>query len=318
MQTFNIVILILFQSVLSYGLGPFPKLPKTRGKPSAKTAGKGKTAEPPGVDFGGPSLSSTSYQSSTRYTTSWSIQTSSPAITSPPSLSAVLEAPRSAWDSAGSSLAEEVSSLLVADNSSVSYTDNDTATDTDSCETDTACSACADAVATIAACVSASSSSFISGGANYAWTCLCNDWIASEQTYTWVGSEFDAPYSSCVEYVSSSFADEISDWTPMNGFCSKVSASYWARAVETTSDGTGTTAPTTTTGSSSLPAQTSSGNRSAQSGLAVSRSWEAYTHDCWLMNRSCSQHLRLYLSVYSFESSNVNVPYRTALAHALS
>ncbi|KAK0615539.1 hypothetical protein DIS24_g11712 [Lasiodiplodia hormozganensis] len=187
---------------------------------------------------------------------SLSIPSGSAPITPPPqtAASSILAAPSSAWDPAGKDLAEELSDLFLGSDSSSSSSSSSAAAssgaNTASC--DDLCTTCASALETFSLCASASGDAFVSGDADVVATCLCNDWIADAQTYSWVGPQFDAPYASCVQHVRTEAgvaSDVVSSWSAMDGFCSKVSVSWWAqRAMMQT-----TTMPVETAGSTAAP-----------------------------------------------------------------
>lgn len=231
---------------------------------------------------------------STRYSNSMSTRTSTPAITVLPSatLALFLNGPSTAWD-VGSNIAEEVYSLSQSANSNSDYSVDETATpDSDIDTTAAGYSACISAVTTFVDCIDASSSAFVTGGADYAWTCLCNDWDTSARTYSWVGPAFDRPYGSCIDYLSSQSYEDWTSFTPMNGFCAKVSASkFVARGTSgpmTPADPPATTTPSApmtptppSTPSDDPPNGTpknnvflGSGNKLSEGKLSVSQSQE--------------------------------------------
>lgn len=85
------------------------------------------------------------------------------------------------------------------------------------------------------------------------------------QTYSWVGPQFDAPYASCVQHVQTEAgveSDVVSSWSAMDGFCSKVSASWWAQRAMMQ-----TTMPVETAGSTAAPTSKGSGGLEVEGAL---------------------------------------------------
>lgn len=254
MNTALLITLLLFQATLT---------PAARGPRLNPLQGAGSLA-----NFG--SKLSNNRKPTSISAPSLSIPSGSAPITPPPqtAASSILAAPSSAWDPAGKDLAEELSSLFLGSSSSSSPAappSSDTTSPTASC--DSLCTTCASALETFSLCASISGAAFVSGDADAVATCLCNDWIADAQTYSWVGPLFDAPYGSCVQHVRTETgvaSDVVSSWSAMEGFCSKVSASWWAqRAMMQT-----TTMPVET-GSASTAAPKSVGSGGLEVGGAL-------------------------------------------------
>lgn len=236
MYTARILVFLLCQVAVTFGAIKPPRVRTFKGPAiSAANAGSRLTNNQKPTSISAPSLSLPTKASMT--------------ITPPPrtAASSILAAPKSAWDPAGKELALELSEYFLGSDNDSAITTTDTGGSSSAEVCDGVCTTCALALETFSLCASVSGDAFVSGNADQVATCLCNDWIDGPQTYSWVGPQFDTPYSSCVQYVQTEGLDPdvVSSWSSMNGFCSKISASYFAqRAIEATATETGSSSST--------------------------------------------------------------------------
>ena len=101
--------------------------------------------------------------------------------------------------------------------------------------TDTPCSDCSNAIATIVVCASIDPS-FAYGDATEIASCLCYDWSEDGTTSTWVGPAFDQPLSACADYAQTvAAADELQDsLSTLQGFCKSISTEMQDTSATTT------------------------------------------------------------------------------------